>query len=96
MSTLFNMHPSNKYDSKKVDKDCKKNHVNFGGGYPAAGWIHSNYRSPRHQWRSTGNRMKPYTNGCYCCSRSPKAKFVLRLKEKKTTKKELNQVRKDI
>jgi 3'-phosphoadenosine 5'-phosphosulfate sulfotransferase (PAPS reductase)/FAD synthetase len=82
------MHPKNKYESKKVDKKCKKNHVSFGGDYPQAGRIHSNYRSPRHQWRSKGDRIKE-TIGCYCCTRSTKSKYIERLKEKKVIKNEL-------
>lgn len=77
------MHPKNKHDSKKIDKDCKNKHTNFGGSYPAAGRIHSKYRAPRHPSKSSGNRIKSACAGCYCCTRSPKLNYVKRLKEKR-------------
>jgi|APSaa5957512535_1039671.scaffolds.fasta_scaffold104772_2 hypothetical protein len=78
----------NKFTSQLINKKFKQKHTGVGGSYPSRGCI-SNYRAPRHQWRSTGDRMKPYTNGCYCCSRSPKYKFIARLEEKKSIKKDL-------
>lgn len=75
----------NKYESKQIDKKFKYNHTGVGGSYPSRGV--GGRRAPRHQWRSKGDRMKQYTNRCYCCSRSPKEKFIKRLTEKKDIKK---------
>jgi hypothetical protein len=72
----------NKHESCQINKKSKEKQAGVGGGYPSGGTI-SHYRSPRHQWRSVGDRMKTQANGCSCCTRAPKAKFVSRLQNKK-------------
>ena len=72
----------NKYESLMIDKKFKEKHTGTGGANHGKGTI-SHYRSPRHQWRSEGDRMKTHSNGCFCCTRCPKTKFVVRLQNKK-------------
>lgn len=82
------MHPRNKHESNLVDKDCKNNHIYLGGGKPISGYTRSNYRSPRHYYKSKGDRLTADT-GCPCCTRTAKDNYIERLKDKRSTKREL-------
>ena len=78
----------NKYESTLVKKKWKASHTGGGGGpggYRCAG----GFRGPRHSNKDGGNRYKRYPNGCWCCVRQPKQKYVKRMYEKRSLRRDL-------